>query len=150
MLGLLTLLLDALKGISAVGLARWFAPSYTGMALAALFAVVGHMFPFWLGFRGGKGVATALGSFAMIAPGPVLFSAGVFIVVVLISRYVSLGSILAAISFPLFVYAMHAYGNAPAALVAMVLCSLLVIARHSQNIGRLLSGTESRLGAKKA
>jgi acyl phosphate:glycerol-3-phosphate acyltransferase len=150
MLGVFTLLLDALKGAAAVWLAEVFAPSYTMMALAALFAIIGHMFPVWLGLRGGKGVATALGSFAMIAPKAVLIAAGIFIVVVLIFRYISLGSIVAVISFPLFVYEMHAYGNAPTALGVMILSSLLIVAKHSQNIGRLISGTENRLGANRA
>jgi glycerol-3-phosphate acyltransferase PlsY len=104
LLGVLTLLLDALKGTAAVWLMRLFAPSYTITALAALFAVLGHMFPFWLGFRGGKGVATAMGSFAVIAPGAVLVAAGIFIAVVLIFRYVSLGSIIAVAFLPRVVY----------------------------------------------
>lgn len=149
LLGVLTLLLDALKGAAAVWLTRLFAPSYTIMALAALFAVVGHMFPIWLGLRGGKGVATALGSFAVIAPGAVLVVAGIFLSVVLISRYVSLGSIIAVAFFPLLVYEMHSYGNRPAALAFMAIASLLIIAKHSQNVQRLLAGTENRLGAKR-
>jgi glycerol-3-phosphate acyltransferase PlsY len=148
-LGVLTLLSDALKGAAAVWLTGLFAPSYTVMALAALFAVFGHMFPIWLGFRGGKGVATALGSFAVIAPGSVLVTAGIFIAVVLIFRYVSLGSIIAVALFPLFVYETHSYRNMPAALAFMAIASLLIIAKHSQNIQRLLAGTESRLGAKR-
>ncbi len=147
MLGVLTLLLDALKGAAAVWLARLFAPSYT-ITLAALFAVLGHMFPFWLRFRGGKGVATALGSFAVIAPGAVLVAVGIFIAVVLIFRYVSLGSIIAVAFFPLLVYETHSYGNMPSALAFMAIASLLIIAKHSQNIQRLLAGTENRLGAK--
>jgi glycerol-3-phosphate acyltransferase PlsY len=148
MLGALTLLLDALKGAAAVWLTKLFAPSYTIMALAALFAVAGHMFPIWLGFRGGKGVATALGSFAVIAPEAVLVSAGIFVLVVLIFRYVSLGSIIAVAFFPLLVYETHSYGNMPSALAFMAIASLLIIAKHSQNIQRLLAGTENRLGAK--
>ena len=150
MLGVLTLLLDALKGTAAVWLTRLFAPSYSITALAALFAVLGHMFPFWLRFRGGKGVATAMGSFAMIAPEVVLVATAIFVVVVLIFRYVSLGSIIAVAFFPLLVYEMHSYGNMPAALAFMGIASLLIIAKHSQNIRRLIAGTESRLGAKQA
>jgi glycerol-3-phosphate acyltransferase PlsY len=148
MLGILTLLLDALKGAAAVWLTRVFASSYTVMALAALFAVFGHMFPVWLGFRGGKGVATGLGSFAMIAPEAVLVATAIFVVVVLIFRYVSLGSIIAVAFFPLLVYEMHSHGNMPSALAFMAIASLLIIAKHSQNIQRLLAGTENRLGAK--
>lgn len=149
MLGVLTLLLDALKGAMAVWLTRLFAPSYTFMALAALFAVVGHMFPLWMGFRGGKGVATALGSFAVIAPGAVLVAAGIFVLVVLVFHYVSLGSIIAVIFFPFLVYEMHSYRDMPV-LACMAIASLLVITKHSQNIRRLLAGTENRLGAKPA
>jgi len=150
MLGVLTLLLDALKGAMAVWLTRLFAPSYTIMALAALIAVIGHMFPLWLGFRGGKGVATALGSFAMITPEAVLIAVGIFIMVVLIFRYVSLGSIIAVASFPLLAYETRSYGNMPAALAFMAIGSLLIIAKHSQNVRRLLAGTENRLGEKRA
>ncbi len=156
-LGVITLLLDALKGTAAValtdrlsgGMAGGGKP-YQAMAMAALFAVLGHMFPLWLKFRGGKGVATGLGSFVVIAPKAVVAAAGVFVVVVVISRYVSLGSILAVASFLLLVVGMQAYGNSPLALAFMSVTSLLIIARHHENIHRLLAGTENRLGAKRA
>jgi glycerol-3-phosphate acyltransferase PlsY len=108
------------------------------------------MFPVWLKFRGGKGVATALGSFALVAPGAVLISAGIFLVVVAISRYVSLASILAVASFPLLVYALHHDQAATLSLALMSLTSLLIIAKHHANIRRLLGGRESRFGAKRA
>jgi glycerol-3-phosphate acyltransferase PlsY len=156
-LGGITLLLDALKGAAAVGLAHYLSRRppgtdlpYGGMSLAALFAVLGHMFPVWLKFRGGKGVATGLGAFALIAPKAVLVAVGIFVAVVVIFRYVSLGSILAVASFPLFAYVMHGYGNAPMALALMASTSLLIIGKHHENIRRLLAGTESRLGAKRA
>jgi glycerol-3-phosphate acyltransferase PlsY len=119
------------------------------MSLAALCAVLGHMFPVWLKFRGGKGVATGLGSFIVIAPKAVLVAVGIFIAVVAVFRYVSLGSIVAVAFFPLLVYEMQAYGNAPMALAFMATTSLLIIARHRQNIKRLLAGTENQLGAKR-
>lgn len=157
MLGILTLLLDALKGSAAVGLAHSLAGQSSGtvavyqeMTMAAFLAVVGHMFPVWLGFRGGKGVATGLGSFLVIAPKAVLVAAGIFIAVVAIFRYVSLGSVLAVASFPLLVYEMHAYGDTPLAFSFIGATSLLIIFRHHQNIDRLLRGTESRMGAKRA
>jgi acyl phosphate:glycerol-3-phosphate acyltransferase len=156
MLGLLTLLLDALKGTAAVELTyRLFCGMatinpYLAMAIAALFAVLGHMFPFWLSFRGGKGVATGLGSFIVIAPKAVVVAAGVFVVVVAISRYVSLGSILAVASFSLLVFETKAYGDSPMAFASMSATSLLIIAKHHENIHRLLAGTENRLGAKRA
>jgi glycerol-3-phosphate acyltransferase PlsY len=156
-LGVLTLLLDALKGSAAVGLAAFLSSRMLGgvmpyqvMSMAALFAVLGHVCPVWLKFRGGKGVATGLGSFIVLAPKAVLLAAGIFVAVVIISRYVSLGSIIAVASFPLLVYGMRAYGNKPIALALMAATSLLIIAKHHENIRRLLAGTESRAGAKHA
>jgi glycerol-3-phosphate acyltransferase PlsY len=156
-LGVVTLLLDALKGTAAAGLTYRLCGGlaggdrpYLAMAVAALFSVLGHMFPLWLKFRGGKGVATGLGSFIVIAPKAVIAAAGVFVVVVVIFRYVSLGSILAVASFLPFVVAMQAYGNSQLALAFMSATSLLIIVKHHENIQRLLAGTESRLGAKRA
>jgi len=155
-LGALTLLLDALKGTIAVGMACYLSAHIAGgvlpyqpMAMAALLAVLGHVFPVWLNFRGGKGVATGLGSFLVIAPKAVLVAAGIFVVVVAVCRYVSLGSILAVASFPLLVYGMHDYGNSPLALILMSVTSLLIVAKHHDNIRRLLAGTESQVGAKR-
>src|SRR5712692_2189212 len=93
-LGVATLLLDALKGFAAAALARHLHPEAATlfMATAALFAIVGHMFPVWLGWRGGKGVATALGSLLCVAPKSVLVMVAIFVVVVAASRYISLGS----------------------------------------------------------
>ena len=144
-LGLLTLVLDALKGLAAVALTRAFFPGRSVLAgLAALFAIVGHMFPIWLRFRGGKGVATALGSFALLAPASLLVSAGIFVGVVLAFRYVSLGSIVAVALFPVLAGLLHDYADAPQVLGFMAIASLLIIARHHQNIRRLLAGTEPR------
>jgi len=156
-LGVVTLVLDALKGTAAVMLGLYashqigngIAP-YTPMSLAALFAVAGHMFPVWLRFRGGKGVATGLGSFLMIAPTAVLIAAGVFLVVVLVFRYVSLGSVVAVSLFPSLVWQLHQYGNTWPALAMMSLTALLIVLKHSSNISRLLAGTENRLGSKRA
>jgi acyl phosphate:glycerol-3-phosphate acyltransferase len=153
-LGALTLLLDALKGTAAVGIAYCFwgagtgvAP-YRGMALSALFAILGHVCPVWLKFRGGKGVATALGAFALIAPKALLVVLCIFVVVLMIFRYVSLASILAVLLFPFVVFAMHSYGREPLALALIAAASLLIVARHHENIRRLLAGAETRLGAK--
>lgn len=156
LLGAFTLVLDAAKGTGAVVLAYVIAdhfeapaPSYEHLALAGMFAVVGHIYPVWLRFRGGKGVATALGSFALIAPEAVLVSAGVFVVTVLIFRYVSLGSIFAVAAFPILVWFVHQLGVSPAGLALISFCSLLIIFRHRENIRRLLAGTEPRLGAQR-
>jgi glycerol-3-phosphate acyltransferase PlsY len=119
-------------------------------ALAALFAVAGHMFPIWLNFRGGKGVATGLGAFLMIAPKAVLVSAGIFFILVLIFRYVSLGSIAAVAAFPHLALLLHEYGNTPLALALMAITSVLIVVKHYANIRRLLAGTENRFGSKHA
>ena len=154
-LGVVTLVLDALKGSTAVALAAGFGPidapkPYGLMSLAATLAVAGHIFPIWLKFRGGKGVATGLGSFLMIAPKAVLLAAGLFFVVVLLFRYVSLGSILSVAAFPVLAWRLHEYGNSRTALVFMSTASLLIIAKHHANIRRLLAGAENRLGSKPA
>jgi glycerol-3-phosphate acyltransferase PlsY len=161
-LGVVTMVLDALKGTTAALLAYflWIRMGFrTGVldvlpfepvSIAALFAVIGHMFPVWLKFRGGKGVATGLGSFAFIAPQAILIAAGVFIATVAIFRYVSLGSILAVASFPFLVFGIYGYGKVPLILSLIVITCLLIIARHSENIRRLRAGTESRVGAKSA
>jgi acyl phosphate:glycerol-3-phosphate acyltransferase len=145
LLGLLTLVLDALKGLAAVVLVRAIFPGRSELAaMAALFAIVGHIFPVWLKFRGGKGVATALGSLALLAPKATLVTLGVFVAVVMALRYVSLGSIVAVALFPLLAWLLRDYADAPRVLGFMAMASLLIIARHRQNIGRLLAGTEPR------
>jgi acyl phosphate:glycerol-3-phosphate acyltransferase len=148
-LGILTLLLDAVKGTAAVSMVYAIAPTYPLMSLAALCAVLGHMFPVWLKFHGGKGVATGLGSFVVIAPKAVLITIGIFVGVVILFRYVSLGSIVAVAAFPLLVYQMHEYGGSPITMALMATTSLLIVARHHQNIRRLLAGAENRVGAKR-
>jgi acyl phosphate:glycerol-3-phosphate acyltransferase len=144
-LGMVTLLLDALKGFAAVALTRAFFPGRNALAgLAALFAIVGHIFPVWLKFRGGKGVATALGSFALLAPKPLLAALGVFLAVALSFRRISLASILAVALFPLLAWRFDDYGDTPIMLVFMAVASVLIIARHHENIRRLLAGAEPR------
>jgi acyl phosphate:glycerol-3-phosphate acyltransferase len=156
-LGALTLALDAMKGATAVEVAYHFSAgvnaatsSDVAMTLAAFLAVVGHMFPVWLKFRGGKGVATALGSFFVIAPRAVLIAATVFVVVVVISRYVSLGSIVAAGVFPFLLVKRALAKNDLPALMLVAVTSLLIVVRHYENLKRLFAGTESRIGAKQA
>ena len=159
-LGIATLILDAGKGLLAVYLAWLLAnskfnscgagqcvPPQHLMAVAALGAVAGHVFPVWLKFRGGKGVATALGVFSLLFPKAVLIGLVVFIVVVAISRYVSLGSVLGAIAFPVGAYFLKLTDGFTLSLTSAV--AVLVVLKHHQNIRRLLSGTENRLGAKK-
>ncbi len=144
-LGLLTLVLDALKGLAAVGVTRMLFPGHnTLLGAAALFAIMGHMFPVWLRFRGGKGVATGLGSFAVLAPKTILVMIIVFTVIFLAFRYVSLASILTVAVFPLLVWVLEPYRNTPQMLWFIAAGSLLIIAKHQENIRRLLAGTESR------
>ena len=156
-LGVITLLLDAGKGTAAVVLSSFVANrmgdqshTYEQLTLAALFAVIGHMFPVWLKFRGGKGVATGLGSFVLIAPQAVLAAAGIFLGVLLLFRYVSLGSVIAVGVFPLLVWFTRHFAVPVRALATIALASLLIIARHHENIRRLLAGTENRVGSKRA
>lgn len=150
--GLLTLLLDALKGAAAVLVARWvlsgglFADWW--VAACALAVVAGHVFPVWLGFRGGKGVATGLGVFVVLAPLAVLCALVVFVAVVWATRYVSLGSIAAAALIPLAVWLLgfRAAGeNHAPLLTAATLGGALIIFTHRANIGRLARGEENRL-----
>ena len=162
-LGIATLALDALKGATAVGLAAFLAASKFNlcespltsfcvaplrlMSLAALFAVLGHVFPVWLRFKGGKGVATALGVFCILFPKAILVALAIFILVVAITRYVSLGSILGAIAFPIAAYFMQNPDWLSLLLASGV--SLVIILKHHQNISRLLAGTENRFGGSK-
>jgi glycerol-3-phosphate acyltransferase PlsY len=147
--GVLTLLLDAAKGYAAVWLAaRWSGGNIRWMMLAALLVIAGHMFPVWLRFRGGKGVATGLGVFLPICAPAVAAAGVVWILSVVFWRYASLGSMAAAASLPIFVYMLYAPGYAPPLAVSLgtVAIALLVIAKHWPNIERLAAGTESRIG----
>ena len=146
--GLLTLALDAAKGYLAVWIAaRWTQGDMRWMMAAALAAVIGHMFPIWLGFRGGKGVATGLGVFLPISAEAVAAAVILWLVVVVFWRYSSLGSIIAAVALPVFVHVLYAPRHAPPAYVTVgtIMISLLVLAKHRSNIERLIAGTETRL-----
>ncbi len=152
-LGLLTLLFDALKGYIAVLIAMHFAPNTvhgpsTLAIAAAVAAVVGHIFPIWLRFRGGKGIATALGVFLALVPIVAFAAVAVFVLIVATTRFVSLGSILAAVSIPLFTLLLVPHRSA-ALLAGLTFISLLGILKHHTNIARLLHGTESRFCSKK-
>ena len=149
-LGIATLLLDAAKGLAAVLVVRvLFAGPQQPLIMtwAALFAVLGHLFPVWLTFRGGKGVATSLGGFILLTPKSILCMVVLFLLVAVAFRYVSLGSVAVAAAFPLLAWALHEYTD-PRQLVLIAAVSALVIWRHRQNIGRLAAGTESKFGAK--
>ncbi len=145
--GALTLLLDAAKGYLSV----WLAARFTGenvawMMVAALAAILGHLFPVWLNFRGGRGVATGVGVFLPICALAVAAALAVWVLVVLFWRYVSLGSIAAAASLPLLMYLLYAPRHAPPMIVSLgtTLAAVLIIWKHRPNIARLIAGTEPR------
>src|SRR5262245_32670903 len=155
--GVVTLALDALKGAAAVSVARWLTGE-TGtpwiVATAATLAVVGHCFPVWLKFKAGKGVATGLGVFLMITPWAVLAALAVFIVIVWRTRYVSLGSIIAAAFIPLWVLLMHMWiepiSDFAPIMTALCATSAVIIFKHSENIKRLMAGEENKFGVAKS
>jgi glycerol-3-phosphate acyltransferase PlsY len=155
-LGAVTFLLVGLQGCAAVWLGgafgAWLMPAVPlrkAEALAALFAVFGHMFTCWLHFHGGKGVATAFGVFLVASPWAALAAIGVFAVVFALSRYVSVGSIVAALSFMVFAWFFPPGPNPPIFYAVECFIALLIIVKHHQNIRRLCNGTEARFGAKK-
>jgi acyl phosphate:glycerol-3-phosphate acyltransferase len=146
--GALTLLLDAAKGYFAV----WLASHFTGgnirwMMIAAVAAVIGHVFPIWLGFRGGKGVATGLGVFLPVCWQAVAAGVVLWLLVVVFWRYSSLGSIAAAAAMPVFVYLLYAPRHAPPDIVTIgtTFVALLILVKHRENIRRLVAGEESKL-----
>jgi acyl phosphate:glycerol-3-phosphate acyltransferase len=155
-LGAATFLLDMLKGCAAVYvgglLGSMWMPSVSmrsAEAIAALCCVLGHIFPVWLHFRGGKGVATGFGVFLVAAPPAAIAAFTIFAVVLFLTRYVSLASILGSASFPFLAWFM-VRGERPSFYIAVqAVVALLIIAKHHQNIRRLLAGTESRIGVKR-
>lgn len=154
-LGIATLLLDVLKGLIAVAVAKHFAqtvgfPSgYDLEAVAGLVAVIGHIFPVWLGFRGGKGVATALGVFLALMPLTSVIALVIFGVVFATTKYVSLASIVAAVSLAILCVLMDSRRRLIVDLVYVAM-PLLVIAKHHGNVRRLLAHTEPKFGAPAA
>ncbi len=140
--GVLTLLLDAAKGCVAVLIAKAFGGDDWVIAAAAIAALVGHIFPVWLGFRGGKGVATGVGIFLVLAPVALLCAGVVFVAIVVLTRYVSLGSMTAAVLIPVLVWLQS---DSQSLLVAAVAGAMLIVFAHRGNIQRLASGTESRI-----
>ena len=170
-LGAATFALDVLKGALAVYVGAKLAPlgfppipPHNAEALAALCAVFGHIFPIWLGLRGGKGVATAFGVFLVLAPWAAAGSLIVFVVVFALSRMVSLASILGTIAFPAFAWAVSSaalaerlnqpqlepWARGPIVFGVAVIVSAIIVVKHTQNIQRILAGTEYRFGAKKS
>jgi acyl phosphate:glycerol-3-phosphate acyltransferase len=169
--GIVTLVLDALKGTAAVVVAGWilgvplvhdavlqqptvqtgglsFEQAYWFLWGAGIAAILGHMFPIWLGFRGGKGVATSVGVFLVLTQGAALFAGLIFLVVVLLTRYVSLGSIIAAFTIPLFILLRNLISPGPEfapRITAATFAAVLIIFAHRGNIARLIRGNENKL-----
>jgi glycerol-3-phosphate acyltransferase PlsY len=150
--GVSVLLLDMLKGILAVVIARnVFGYAHPLVSLCGLLAILGHIFSIWLKFRGGKGVATAAGVFVALAPLAVVIALLTFVVVVMRSSYVSLGSIIAASVFGIASYIREFSKPNPdwALLVLVALVVLMIIIKHKDNIHRLLKGEENKISFTK-
>ena len=148
--GILALLCDVAKGVAAVLLARTLTDSPVWWGWAALAAVCGHVFSIFLRFRGGKGVATAAGALGAVSPSALGLALVVFVLAVVATRYVSLGSMLGALAFPIALWFVVARdldaGSRTALMVSTSLIAFLVLLRHRANLSRLLSGTENKLG----
>ena len=143
--GVLVALLDMLKGALSVLVAERLSPSAAAPAVAGLAAIVGHIYPVWLRFRGGKGVATACGVFSILTPLAVPPALAVFVAAVWITKYISLGSVLASIALPPLAYAAGGQGPVVAAASA---AAVIIVFRHRSNVARLRAGTERRLGVQ--
>jgi glycerol-3-phosphate acyltransferase PlsY len=140
---LIVVLVDIAKGASSVFFAARFATGAADPVAAGIAAILGHVYPVWLRFHGGKGVATACGVFWMLAPLATAIAASVFLVVVWVSRYVSLGSIVATVALPPLAWLT----NKPMAVViGAVVAAALIVERHRANLARLQQGSEHRLG----
>jgi len=145
--GLIVLLLDILKGFLAVWLAGLVNhQDILSLVLAACAVMLGHCYPVFLGFKGGKAVACFIGAFALLTPLPLLAIVGVFLLTVTLSRFVSLGSVVCSLVFPFLVWFIQ--HPPPPVLCASIFAAVLVLYRHRANIGRLLSGSESTFSFK--
>jgi glycerol-3-phosphate acyltransferase PlsY len=143
--GVLVAVLDILKGAVSVMLAQRLGGDTVGPAAAGLAAIVGHVYPVWLRFRGGKGVATACGVFSMLTPMAVPPTLAIFIATVWVTKYISLGSVAASISLPVIAYISAA---PPSVVAAAGGASALIVLRHRTNLWRVRAGTERRLGVR--
>lgn len=144
-LGLLVMLLDVAKGAGAVALASSWLVAPVDPVVAGVAAVAGHVYPVWLRGRGGKGVATACGAFAVLAPLATLLAAGLFALTVVSTRVVSAGSIVAAVSLPSLAVILR---GESAVVAGAAVTALLILWRHRGNLARLWRGTERRLAAR--
>ncbi|MCF8364283.1 MAG: glycerol-3-phosphate 1-O-acyltransferase PlsY [Bacteroidales bacterium] len=153
--GIPVLLMDVLKGWAAVYLCKYFVPEFFTMPqtdtykiTVAAAVVLGHVFPLFAGFKGGKGIATLLGVGIALFPIAVLVIIGIFVVILILTKYVSLSSITAAISFPFMVIFLFNPGSLPL-IILSVFVGIFVPITHRKNINRLLNGTESKFSLKK-
>jgi glycerol-3-phosphate acyltransferase PlsY len=140
--GVLTLVGDTMKGfLPLLAYKTWLSPTSEQLAIASAIAIIGHCYPVYLKFKGGKGVATALGIFLVLSPQAVLGALVVFVVTVATSRFISLGSVMAAMSAPLLILMLN---HPKPIFLATLFIALLIVWRHRSNIQRLLDGTETR------
>ena len=143
--GVVVALLDVAKGALSVTVARYLSDQSGAPAAAGLAAIVGHIYPVWLRFHGGKGVATACGVFSTLMPAAVVPALTVFAVTVWLTKYISLGSILATLVLPPIAYLE---GGSGSVVVAALAASALIVFKHRSNFVRLRTGQERRLGTR--
>src|SRR5262245_24107680 len=143
--GVLVALLDMTKGAASVWLAERFTTSAVVPAAAGVAAIVGHIYPVWLRFRGGKGVATACGVFSLLTPLALPPALAIFVAVAGLTKYISLGSVLASLALPPLAYAL---GSPAPAVGAALAAAAIIVFRHRSNVARLRMGTERRIGAR--
>jgi glycerol-3-phosphate acyltransferase PlsY len=141
----LAMVLDGIKGTIAVLVAQLLSAGAMAAVIAAFASVVGHVYPIWLRFRGGKGVATAAGAFAVLAPEALGIASCVFLVVVIATRFISVGSIAGAVTLAI----VATFSDAPGIVATGATgCALIIIYRHRENLTRLAAGTERRIGQR--
>ena len=142
-IGVSAMALDVSKGIASVLVARQIDPGATGPAVAGVAAVLGHIYPVWLGFRGGKGVATTCGVFSILAPQATAVATIVFLALVWWTRYISLGSVAGSVMLAPLAYV---FGGPPVVVIAAALAAAIVVHRHRSNLRRVFAGIERRIG----
>src|SRR5689334_2646862 len=142
-IGVSAMALDVAKGIASVMVARQIDPGTTGPAVAGVAAVLGHIYPVWLGLRGGKGVATTCGVFSILAPQATAIATLVFLALVWWTRYISLGSVAGSVILPPLAYL---YGGPDITVIAAAIVAAIIIHRHRSNLRRVFAGIERRLG----
>jgi glycerol-3-phosphate acyltransferase PlsY len=144
-IGVSAMALDVGKGVASVLVAQRLDPGATGPAVAGIAAVLGHIYPVWLGFRGGKGVATTCGVFAVLAPQATAIASLVFLAVVWWTRYISLGSVGGSVLLAPLAYLT---GAPEVTVIAAIIVAAIVVHRHRSNLGRVMAGIERRIGQR--